>query len=447
MGPNVAIVAGEASGDLVGGMLAAELRRLRPDVRIWGIGSRHLHDAGVELLYDSASWGSIGVVEALRWYPSLRFRVYPHLVREIAARNSACVILIDFGAFNMQVARWCARRKVKVLYYFPPGSWRRDGRGGEELARLATFIATPFPWSAQYLASLGARVEFVGHPLLEAARPVHPCTQFAESLRLDVRHPIVGLLPGSRTFEMKYNIPVMLEAAAAIYQRLPDVQFVFALAATADLNRVNAEIRWWEQRASRQVAAPSDPPGRQNRRRVVPSLVTPEGVLMTEDALKQRPVPHASARTTGGHLPIVVTQGRTYDVMAYSDVLLVCSGSATLEAAILGTPMVIVYRGSRIMELEYKLRRLHRIEHIGMPNIVCGRRVVPELIQRDATPQALAEHALRFLLEPETRAATKAALEEVRAALGEPGATARVARIAVEMLQQGTVARSSQQPC
>lgn len=448
MAQNIAIVAGEPSGDLVGGMLALELRRLRPDVHLWGIGSRRLHAAGVELLYDSAAWGSIGVVEALRWYPALRFRVYPRLVREIAARKSNLVILIDFGAFNMQVARWCAPRNVPVLYYFPPGSWRRNGRGGEELARLATFIATPFPWSAQYLASLGGQVAFVGHPLLDAVRPKCTASEFAQSLGLDATQPIVGLLPGSRRFEMTYNIPVMLEAAARIRQRLPNAQFVFALAPTADLNRVTTQIRRWEERCTRRAAlSPSAAQPPANRRRSVPSLVTPEGVLMTEEAFKHQHVPPVASKSAAGHPPIVVTQDRAYDVMAYSDVLLVCSGSATLEAAIQGTPMVILYRGSRLMELEYKVRRLHRIEHIGMPNIICGRRIVPELIQREATPEALAEHALRYLLEPETRCATRAALQEVRVALGEPGASARVARIAAEMLERTPTERLSSQPC
>lgn len=449
MAENIAIVAGEASGDLVGGMLAAELRRLMPHIHLWGIGSRHLREAGVELLYDSASWGSIGVVEALRWYPSLRFRVYPRLVRQIAARRSALVILIDFGAFNMQVARWCARRKTPILYYFPPGSWRREGRGGEELARLATFIATPFPWSAQHLASLGARVEFVGHPLLDAARPACTCQEFVESLGLDASHPIVGLLPGSRAFEMKYNIPVMLGAAQHIHQRLPDAQFVFALAPTAKLHAVSDWIRRWEEQTPRRpLASPAAKATHHGKSRTgAPSLVTPEGVLMAQDALKQKRVLPSTARPAAGRPPLVVTQGRAYDVMAHSDVLLVCSGSATLEAAIQGTPMVIVYRGSRLMELEYKLRRIHRIQHIGMPNIICGRRVVPELIQREATPEALADHALRFLLEPETRASTKAALTEVRSALGEPGASARVAHIVAQMLEGTASARSSSQSC
>src|SRR5438128_1609337 len=138
--PNLAILSGEISGDLVGGALAKEIRLLVPDVKLWGIGSRRMESAGVELIADSSRWSAIGVIETLKVYPELRFKMYPMALREIAARKPSAVILIDFGAFNMKVARWCQAREVKILYYFPPGSWKRKGRSGEELARVADRI-------------------------------------------------------------------------------------------------------------------------------------------------------------------------------------------------------------------------------------------------------------------------------------------------------------------
>src|SRR5439155_17828643 len=158
------------------------------------------------------------------------------------------------------------------------------------------------------------------------------------------------------------------------------------------------------------------------------------GILVDPDELERATARRSAAK--GGRPcvipPVVLADGLTYDVMAHSDALLVCSGTATLEAAVLGTPMVIMYRGSKLMEMEYKLRRI-KVEHIGMPNIIAGERIVPEFIQHDATPEALAESALRFLQDPEARARVKSALQGVRAALGEPGASERVARIVLEM--------------
>src|ERR1041385_380944 len=169
--PGLGDLFGGESGDPVGGALAKEIRLLAPDVRLWGIGSKRMEEAGVELIADSSRWSAIGVIEALKVYPELRFKMYPMALREIEKRKPAAVILIDFGAFNMKVARWCRARDIKILYYFPPGSWKRKGRSGEELARVANSIATPFPWSAERLRGFGGNVELVGHPLLEIVKP------------------------------------------------------------------------------------------------------------------------------------------------------------------------------------------------------------------------------------------------------------------------------------
>src|SRR5437016_5185674 len=143
---NVCLLSGEMSGDAVGGALARSLRRACPDASLWGMGSRRMAEAGVELLYDSASWSAIGVVEALKVYPELRLKVLPHVIREIDRRQPRAVVLIDFGAFNVKVARYCKARGVPVLYYFPPGSWKRAGRTNAELGRITDRIATPFRW-------------------------------------------------------------------------------------------------------------------------------------------------------------------------------------------------------------------------------------------------------------------------------------------------------------
>lgn len=438
---NLALLSGEISGDMVGGALSRALRAAAPEVSLWGIGSRHMAASNVELLYDSADWSAIGVINALRVYPHLRFWVYPHTLREILKRRPATVVLIDFGAFNVQVARWCKARGIPVLYYFPPGSWRRSGTAGAELARITDRIATPFPWSAERLARLGAQVEFVGHPLLEIVRPGLRRAQFTQRFGMEPGRPIIGLLPGSRRFEVKHNTPALLGAARLIQQELPGAQFVFGAASASAREQIEDQLMQ-QQRLTRREVPQTQHTESQPHRGPDARLVTPEGVLLPADVLHNekigRPRLMQKVAESAGPLSVVIAENMTYDVMAYSDVLLVCSGTATLEAAILGTPMIILYRGSRLMEIEYNLRRLKRLEHIGMPNIIAGRRIVPELIQQEASPEALARHALRLLRNTEERARMKEALGEVRHALGEPGASDRVARIALEMAGYGS---------
>lgn len=432
METNVAILSGEASGDLVGAALAREIAALAPHVALWGLGSARMRSAGVELVHDSGEWGAIGVVQALCVYPRVRYTAYPRVLREIARRHPAAVVLIDFGAFNMRVARWCKPRGFRVFYYFPPGSWRRTGRKGAELAHLTERVATPFPWSAEQLASLGVDVTFVGHPLLDLAQPALSRDAFLSSLGLDGERPIVGLLPGSRNHEILHNLPAMFDAAERIAREAEGAQFVVALASPAARAIAERELSAHFGRAQARTGGGSAPD--RGGARPEPALITPEGVRLTPEQAGEWAAArtnHFGAGRQPGSLPVVLVEGHTYDVIAHADTLLVCSGTATLEAAILGTPMVILYRGSRLMNLERRLRRI-RPEHIGMPNIIAQRRIVPELIQEEADPATLAALTLRYLRDPEHTAAVRAELAAVRAQLGEPGASARVARMVLQ---------------
>jgi lipid-A-disaccharide synthase len=441
--PNIAIISGEMSGDVSGGALARELLRLRPDLRLWGIGSRQMAAAGVELLYDSAQWSAISIVETLKLYPKLRWSAFPAVVREALKRRPAAVVLIDFGAFNVKVASKLKPRGIPVLYYFPPGSWRKQGKVNPQIARVTDRIATPFPWSEERLRSVGARATFVGHPLLEIVKPTLSRVEFADRFGMDPAAPIVGLLPGSRSFEVEHNTPAMLRAAQIIREKMADAQFVFGLASPAARARVESVLKEWftRQQDAAAQAAESDKLVERGRSALEETLglgkrgarlVTPEGVLVSADALRTRSADGDDARWKADIPPVVLTEGMTYDVMAHSDALIVCSGTATLEAALLGTPMVILYRGSQLMELEARLLKI-RPEHIGMPNIIAGRRIVPEFIQDEASPEALAEHTLRFIGDPAARGEVKASLQAVRDSLGKPGASERTARMTLEL--------------
>lgn len=450
--PNVAIISGEMSGDLVGGALARELLRLRPDLKLWGIGSRYMANAGVELLYNSADWSAISIVESVKIYPKLRWSAYPRVVREVLSRRPAAVILIDFGAFNVKVASRIKPRGIPVLYYFPPGSWRKRGKVNPQIAQVTDRIATPFPWSEERLRSVGANVEFVGHPLLELVKPSLSRSAFADRFGIEAGAPIVGLLPGSRGFEVEYNTPAMLGAARIIHAQLPDAQFVFGLASPAARSMVEKIVTEWHQSDELEPSAHAAAALENLKDKGInvleeklgigkrgAKLVTPEGVLVPADVLNKRPPGSEDGpRRKVSFPPVVLTEGLTYDVMAHSDALMVCSGTATLEAALLGTPMVILYRGSKLMYLESKLLKV-RPEHFGMPNIIADRRIVPEFVQDEASPEALAEHTLRFMRDPAVRGEVKAALLAVRQSLGEPGASERTARMALQLAQLSVI--------
>ena len=453
---NIAIFTGELSGDLIGGALAWEVRRREPGVHIWGLGSAAMRNAGVELLADSASWGAISISEAVTKVPALLVTIAPMVRRELRARRPDAVVLVDFGAFNVRAARFCKQIGLKVCYYFPPGSWRRGGVKGSEFATIADVVATPFPWAAERLRNLGVNAINVGHPLLERVHAVLTRQEFAAQFGMDETKPIIGLLPGSRHHEVAHLMPILLDAARLIYRKHPDAQFVVGVAPSISPELMesylegHAEFRgriaeiWHEfaSEAENLVLKPVARTAKALRKTRTPLLVTQNGVLVPADTLRsemeaRRRSEHLRARADQAIPPTVLAKGLTYDVMAHCDVLLTCSGTATLEAAIFETPMVILYRGSKIMELEYRLRGLDKkIRFVGLPNILADRLIVPELIQWAATPQSISENALALLDDVEKRARVKEDLRAVRESLGSPGASERTARLVLDLAQR-----------
>jgi lipid-A-disaccharide synthase len=453
---NVAIFSGELSGDLIGGALAAELRRLSGNVEMWGLGSAAMRAAGVELIADSASWGAIGVLNSLAKIPGLALSIMPRVKAALRARRPDVVVLIDFGAFNVRVARYARTLGLKVLYYFPPGSSRRSGPPGAELAQITDRLAVPFAFAEEHYKALGANAVTVGHPMVERVRPSIGKAEFCARFGLDPNRAIVGLLPGSRRAEVRNLMPAMLESARLIYAGSPDVQFIVGVAPSISAEMVaaflarrerlterirdiwrelsdEAESRFW-RRVTRTTSALLSRPRRM--------LVTSAGVLVPEQELERemdarRRSEQLRARAGAAIPPTVLAKELTYDVMAHSDLLLVCSGTATLEAALLGTPMVVLYRGSKWMEMEFRLRGgMRRVEHIGLPNLLAQRRIVPELIQWQATPAAIADAGLRLLNDLEARHQTREDLRAVKELLGPPGASERTARLVLDLAEQ-----------
>lgn len=467
---DIAVVAGEASGDRHAAELVKALRAdevlqaaLKPgeDLNFWGIGGVALLNAGVRLIGDSREWGAIGVIEALGKVP----RVLPARLaigRQLRKTPPDAIILVDFGFFNLGVAQWVkSRLSCPVLYFMPPGSWRRDppdlsrGKGGAaaRLVRCADAIVTPFPWSERNLKSMGANVAFFGHPLLDLVKTTATQKEMDDRFGLDPQRTVIALLPGSRSHEVEHVLPAMFGAAGNIAARVPGAQFLVALAPNMS-RAVAARILEREQRLGGSAnllhlmqaasgalvraatAAISLPPVKQG-----PVLATNEGVMVDSSEVervgKARARAIRPAQTTSA--PVAVVEGMTYDTIARADLVIVTSGTATLETAILNRPMIIVYRGSKIMELEWAVRKKSSgVRYIGLPNILADRKICPELIQEEATPRAISDIAIEMLVQPDALMRMKQELRRtVVEQLGQPGGIQRAARYFAEEILKG----------
>lgn len=369
------LVAGEASGDLHGATLSRALQRQGPGWRLVGMGGPRMAEAGVRLLADTVSHAVVGAGEALSRLPRL-FRAFRTLRKEVMAQRPRAVVLIDFPEFNLRLARVAKRLRIPVIYFIPPQVWAwRRGRA-RLVARLATEILAVFPFEPRIYEAAGARVEFVGHPLLDVLPNGLSRKDARPALRVPLDATLIGLLPGSRREEVERLLPPMAEAARRIRETIPQARFLVAPATSVD-----------------------------------PALV--------ERLLRNAPLELAQVR------------GRTYEVMAAADLLLVASGTATLEAALIGTPMVVCYRVSRLTGMIARL--LIRIPWVSLANIVSGRAVVPELLQDNATGLRLAAEAVSLLRNPEALKAQRLAFAELKGALGTPGVGERAARRVLEV--------------
>ncbi len=451
----IAIISGEASGDRVGAQLAREIRRLRPEWHLFGTGGKHLRDAGVELLIDSSRWGVVGVAQGLALLPKI-LSASSDLKGLLLRRKPSLIIPIDAGAFNLGFAGmqglcpWARQHlpDAAILYYFPPGSWRRTLKR-TSLKENADLVATPFPWSQSELTRLGVNARFVGHPLLDLVSPSEPPATFADRFGIETEHPVVGLFPGSRRAEIEHILPAQLMAAEVIRRRVPGVQFLIALASTVDREAVFRQVEKYQAflRAKQTHEIESGEIERRLREweeatgigggRVPVSadgqFAAPEDLVRRQKAWIQKA---SGLPEPEGPLPLVLVEDMAYDVMTASDVVIMASGTATLEAAILGKPMVILYKMSRWNKPQYWLVRKSLPPFIGLPNLLADKRIVPEFVQDDATPDALAESVIDYLLEPDRMLRTREDLAAVRALLGQPGGAARTAQLAVDLVEQ-----------
>ncbi len=376
------VVAGELSGDLYGGDLVARLRALDPSLDIYGACGPRMREAGMERLYDSSGWGTIGVVEALKALPRLFF-AYRGLCAMLTERRPDALVLIDYPGLNMRLARRAKSLGIPVVYYFPPSKWVTDPSHVRDAARHIDYVAAPFVATAKTYRDAGANVEFVGNPLVDLVRPGASAPELRAGLGIGPGR-IVALLPGSRAREIDYLLPNLLGAAVEIARRGGAEEFLMPL---------------------------------------------PGAVLATRGAAVERSL--RVAREAGARVRLLVD--RTYDALAVADAAVIASGTATLEAALLGCPTVVIYQVSKITEFLAR-RYTHLPECFALPNLILSKRAVPELIQGDVTPARIADECLPLLLDPARAGAMRSDLARVRRYLGRPGAGSRVASRILAMI-------------
>lgn len=376
--PEILISAGEASSDMYGARLAKALRE-RTGARLFGMGGPRMAEASVELVADYHEVAVVGITEVLHKIPTV-VGVQRRLAREGVRRRASIAILIDSPGTHLGVARRVKNSGIPVGYFIGPQVWAwRPGRV-RVVKRLINRMVVIFPFEEKIYRDAGVPVDFVGHPLVDVVRPTMTREEFAAKHGLNPEALIVALLPGSRRNEIAQHYPIVLDACELLareMQPIGGVQFVHVAAPG-----LNAEI----------FAPYGDRPG----------------------------------------VTIKRIEGHAYDPLASADCAIVASGTATVEAALLQTPMVVIYRVAPVTAAI--LRRMVRAPFISMVNLIAGWRVVPELIQDDFTPKAVAAQ-VRYLLEtPKANDEMKAGLAEVRAKLGSGGAIERAADIFARML-------------
>lgn len=372
------MIAGEASGDLHGAHLVKELRALDPTLHVYGVGGEKMKREGVHLVADSKEMAVVGITEVLLKLKTI-CRIFRKLKNSLTLNAPSLVVLIDYPDFNLRFAREAKKKNIPVVYYISPQVWAwRKGRI-KTIGRLIKKMIVIFPFEKIFYDEAKIDVDFVGNPLLDSVRPSFSREEAFQKFSLTPGVTTIGLLPGSRMTEIKRLLPSMIDAVPLISKHISPVQFIIPVA--PGLNR--GEIQ--------NVAGNN----RENIR---------------------------------------VVENNIYDVMRISDIVIVASGTATVEAAIMGAPMVVVYRVSPLTYLIGKM--LIKVKNIAMVNIIAGKTIVPELIQHDVTPEKITGAAVRMLKDPSRMEEIKKELSSVKEKIGTPGASSRAAQIIISLLSK-----------
>ena len=375
----ILMVAGEVSGDIHGAHLVEAIHRIDPKIQLLGMGGEGLERAGMKVLFHSQDLALVGITEV---FLKLRIilRAFRILKQSLEQEKPDLVILIDFPDFNLRLAKSVYRKGIPILYYISPQIWAWRPKRVQLIAQWVKKMIVFFPFEVPLYEAAGVEVEWVGHPLLDIVKPTISKEEAFQRFGLDPQRRTIGLLPGSRIQEVERLFPSLLASAHLLCREVPDLQFIIPLA-----------------------------PG------------IPRTTL--------------SSLLSNISIPVKVVEGWTYDAMNLSELLITASGTATLEGAILGKPMIIIYKVS--LPSYWVGKAMVRVDHIGLANLVAGERIAPELIQKDVNPQRISEEALRILKDSGFQQKMVESMQKVRQRLGHPGAAQRAARIVVSMLQTG----------
>lgn len=369
------IIAGESSGDFHSAGLIYALKRIDPGIEISGIGGERMRQAGAQIFFDISGLAIIGFTGVVANFKKIK-RVFRLALKEIDARSPDAVVLVDYPGFNLKMAAEVKARGIPVIYYISPQIWAWWKGRLKAIKQSVDKMLVVFKFEEPLYKDYGVDVSFVGHPLLENAQAQLSREAFLNKLGLSPRKKTIGLVPGSRKMEVERILPILLESAKIIGQRLPQVQFVLLKA-----------------------------PG------------------IAKDAVKQ---------FIGPGFPIALCESQTYDFLESCDFVLVASGTATLETAIMQKPMAVVYKVSFLNWLI--ARCLIKIPFIALVNVVAGKKIVPEFIQYKAQPHLIADKTLEILNSPEALTTVKSELAKVRQGLGTPGASQRAAEIILNFI-------------
>lgn len=373
----ILISAGEASGDIHAAAVTAAIKKIDKNAEVFGMGGDALRKAGGEVLFDIKEHGVMGFVEVIKKLPSL-FRLRNQFVKLMDERKPDCLVVVDYPGFNMKIAKIAHDKGIPVVSYISPSAWAWHKSRAKKVAKIVDKVAAIFPFEYDVYHEAGADTVFVGHPLVDIVKPELPREEAEAFAGKQQGRKLILLMPGSRLMEIEKMLPNLLAAAKIIQEKMPDVDFTMPRAGTIPLEMLEQKI-------------------------------------------------------AASGVKVKITDGHNYDVFSVADLALATSGTVTLEAALCGLGSVIVYRTSPISA--FIARLVINIPDIGLPNIVAGKHILPELLQEDFTPEKVAQEALA-LLEPARNKQMQEDLAYVRERLGQPGAVGRVAELVLKIAEE-----------